>query len=392
MQDRLLAQVELDHLRHVGVDRLVVGHAGANGVADGHVAGAVGVHQAGAAQRRIGAEHPRVDEVVVDAAVDHVHALRAGGGAHVDEAILHEQVLPFHQFHTHLLRQEGVLEVGAVVHAGRQHHHRGVGGGGGAAVAQGFQQQVGVVRHGRHAVLAEQAGKQPHHHRAVFQHVAHAAGHAQVVLQHVVLAAPALAAGAHDVDPGDVRIDLVGHRHALHHGAVLAVAQHLLGRDQAGLQDLLPVVDVMGEAVERRHALHQAALQHGPFVGRDDARDEVERNQPLGAGAVLVLGAVDGEGDADAAEDHLGLVAARAHGVVALRAQPAGIGLVVRADGAAGLVAMPSGPGLRQGFIHLIERVHDYDLQSSPNRSRIARRGPARRQRPPMGGIGSWCQ
>ena len=90
--------------------------------------------------------------------------------------------------------------------------------------------------------------------------------------------------------------------------------------------------------------------------------------------------------------NQIDLDAARAHGVVALRAQPAGIGLGVRADGAASLVAMPSGPGLRQGFIHLIERVHDHDLQSSPNRSRIARRGPARRQRPPMGGIGSWCQ
>jgi hypothetical protein len=42
VQDGLFAQVELDHLGHVGVDRLVVGHPGAHGVADGHIAGAVG--------------------------------------------------------------------------------------------------------------------------------------------------------------------------------------------------------------------------------------------------------------------------------------------------------------------------------------------------------------
>jgi hypothetical protein len=38
VEDRLLAEVELDHLRHVGVDRLVVGHAGADGVGQRHVA------------------------------------------------------------------------------------------------------------------------------------------------------------------------------------------------------------------------------------------------------------------------------------------------------------------------------------------------------------------
>jgi hypothetical protein len=41
-------------------------------------------------------------------------------------------------------------------------------------------------------------------------------------------------------------------------------------------------------------------------VGRDDARDQVERNQALGARAVLVLVAIHRKGDAHAAEDHLG--------------------------------------------------------------------------------------
>ena len=44
--------------------------------------------------------------------------------------------------------------------------------------------------------------------------------------------------------------------------------------------------------------LREARLQLGPLVRRYDARDRVERDQPLGAGTV----AVHGERDPDAAE------------------------------------------------------------------------------------------
>src|SRR6218665_4053784 len=51
------------------------------------------------------------------------------------------------------------------------------------------------------------SGEQAHHHLAVFQHVAHAAGHTQVVFEHVVLA---LRIGrAHDIDAGDMRVDVL---------------------------------------------------------------------------------------------------------------------------------------------------------------------------------------
>ena len=44
-----------------------------------------------------------------------------------------------------------------------------------------------------------------------------------------------------------------------------------------------------------------------PFAARDDARQDVEGDQPLGR----LLRAIDGEGDADAAEQQLGLFAPR---------------------------------------------------------------------------------
>jgi hypothetical protein len=44
---RFLAEVEADHLRHVGVDRLVVGDTGADGVGQRDMAGAIGGQQPG---------------------------------------------------------------------------------------------------------------------------------------------------------------------------------------------------------------------------------------------------------------------------------------------------------------------------------------------------------
>ena len=61
---------------NVGVERLVVGDAGADGVGERDVAGAIGVEQAGDAEVRVAAERQRIEEVVVDAAVDDVDARR----------------------------------------------------------------------------------------------------------------------------------------------------------------------------------------------------------------------------------------------------------------------------------------------------------------------------
>ena len=48
---------------------------------------------------------------------------------------------------------------------------------------------------------------------------------------------------------------------ALHGRLVLAVGKHLLGRDEAGLDDVLLVVDVVQEGVQRGNALAHAGFQ-----------------------------------------------------------------------------------------------------------------------------------
>ena len=121
LEDRLLVEVEADHLRHVVVDRLVVGDAGADRVRDRDRARAVGAHQPRDAEQRIGAELERVDEVVVEPPVDRVHPLQAGGRAHVTDRVAHDEVGCLDELDAHLAREERVLEVRAVQRARGPH-------------------------------------------------------------------------------------------------------------------------------------------------------------------------------------------------------------------------------------------------------------------------------
>ena len=299
VQDRLLAQVEADHLRHVRIHRLVVAHAGAGRVRKGHVAGAIGLEQAGHAQHRLGAEHPRIQVVVVDPPVQHVHALRAAGGAHVDHRIAHEQVRALDQFHAHLLGKERMLEVSGVARARGQHSHHRIVHAGRRGLAQGVQQHVRVALDRRDLLAREQVRQQPRHHPAVLQHVRHPGRHPQVVLQHEVLAI----AGTDQVDPGDVRIHAAGHFETAHLLPVFAVVEHQVARHAAFLEDPLLTVDIAQEQVQRMHALAQPGFQHPPFDGGDDPRHQVEGDQALVAGFL----AVHRESDADPVEGNLRL-------------------------------------------------------------------------------------
>src|SRR6185437_15055724 len=72
LQDRLFAKVEFYDVRHVGIDRLIVGDAGAHGIGERDVAGGIGRHQPGYAERGIGPEGQGIEEVVVDPTIDDV--------------------------------------------------------------------------------------------------------------------------------------------------------------------------------------------------------------------------------------------------------------------------------------------------------------------------------
>ena len=153
-----------------------------------------------------------------------------------------------------------------------------------------------------------------------------------------------LAVGSpHHVDARDVRVNAPRDLDALHLGAVLGVAEDELGGNPPRAKDLLAVVDVVEECVQRPHALAQALLERAPLACRQDPRDDVERNQALGT---LVL-AVDREGDADAMEERIRLGAPPRESVGRLALQPRAVAPVVA----------PRGP-VRQ--LHLVVGVLDH--------------------------------
>ena len=94
-EDRFLVEVVADHVGDVCVDAFVVGDAGAGGVDQGHVAEAICVEKTWDAKERVGTEYKGVDEVVVDSSVDDVDPAKAGGGPHVDEAVVYEKIASF---------------------------------------------------------------------------------------------------------------------------------------------------------------------------------------------------------------------------------------------------------------------------------------------------------
>ena len=80
------------------------------------------------AEHGVGAEHLGIEEQHRRCAGrSHRRAAQPCDGAHVDAVVVADhQVAALHQFAAHLLRQVGVLEIGGVVDAGRQHHHLGL--------------------------------------------------------------------------------------------------------------------------------------------------------------------------------------------------------------------------------------------------------------------------
>ncbi len=289
-QQRRFAEVVRDELGQERVHRLVVGDARARRVGQRHVALAIDVHEAGHADEAVAPECQRVDEVVVDPAVDDVHLLPAPRRAHEDLVVLDDQVVPLDEEHAHLAGQEGVLEVGGVRHARREDDHDRVLGPLRCGVEQRVEEEVRVVLDGPHRVGGEELGEDAAQDVAVLEHVGDARWAAAVVLEDEVVAATV----ADEVGADDMGVDALGRDHAEQLALVLPAREHELGWDDAVLETLLALVDIEDEEVQRGDALNEAGLDPLPLAGGDDARHEVERKDPLGP----LLLAVHREGDA----------------------------------------------------------------------------------------------
>ena len=127
-----------------------------------------------------------------------------------------------------------MLVIGRVVDAGREQHDGRLGGGGVRRDRlQRREQLVGIILDRRDAVAREQLRKQPQHDLAVLQHVGDAGGRARIVFEHV----EGLGIDPHDVDAGDVHVDVVRHLLAVHLRAEHRILEHEVFRHDAGAQD-----------------------------------------------------------------------------------------------------------------------------------------------------------
>ncbi len=284
--DRLLAQVVADQVRHVGVDQLVVGHAVADRVGQRHPAAADGVDQTGDAEHRVLPEVHRVDEVVVDPAVDDVDPPQPGGGAHEHPAAPALEVAALDQLDAHGAGQQGVLEVGRVVDTGGQHDHRRVVHPARGGLAQRGQQPLGVAVDRPDPLGAERLRHGGHHGAAVGHHVRDPAGHPDVVLQH-----PDVTLGRTDqVDATDVHPDAVRRLDAPDRAVVVAGGGDQLARDDPVGDHPAVGVDVGEERLQGADPLRDTGVDDVPVVGRDDPGHDVQRERSLDA--------TDVEGDA----------------------------------------------------------------------------------------------
>ena len=186
--------------------------------------------------------------------------------------------MAFDKLDAHLIGQKAMLEIGTVVDARRQYGNawlalaarRGAG-------SKRPAQRLRIVRYPLNLHLRKQLRKNLQHRFAIFQHVAEARRCAGIVIQHEEL----IITGPHDIGADNVGIDIAGRGHADHIGQIGLIIGDQLPRHLAGPQDFLPMVNVMKERVQRTHPLLDTARKLAPFAGRQNARDNIERNEAL---------------------------------------------------------------------------------------------------------------
>ena len=107
-------------------ERRALQQAAAERVGHRHVARAQRLDQARHAEHRVVAQFQRVAKIVVHAAQDHIHAVEAAQGFQKDAVVAHGQVLALDEHVAEVAREIGLLEIGFVVRAGREHDDAGI--------------------------------------------------------------------------------------------------------------------------------------------------------------------------------------------------------------------------------------------------------------------------
>ncbi len=305
-QQRFLLQVIANHVRHKGVNDLVIRHPTPRGIGDGDITRLPGAHQARDTEQRLRTEGFRVHELLVDAPVDDVHTHGPVHGAHIDAVVVrHHQVTTLDQLSAHALREVGMLKVSGIENTRCEHDYAGAAPLPGGQGRQRLVELRRVVIHRQNTVILEQFRQHPLGDLTVFQHVGHPGRHPQVVFEHPETAVTV----PHQVRPADMRPHPEPRRHAHALRFEVGRLKHDIGGHHAVGQNFLPVVNIVDEVIQGQRPLAQAVTDRLPLTCRNDPGNDVER-----PGAVDVAGlVVDGKRDTHFADGKLRSGAALRH-------------------------------------------------------------------------------
>ena len=287
--------------RQEGVQGGVFQQADAEGIGDGNPTAPGRFHQARDPQARIRLQFQRVAIVIIDATQNDIHRLQAPQGAQPHPSIAHGQITPLHQTVAEVVGEVGVFEVGFVERPGREDDHAGIVGVGrrvgGETGAHILKEQSQAVYMG----VAEQAGEDLGHHRAVLQRIAGTGRRLSAVAEH-----PHLTVGAacqiRGIEDQRVRF-LTGQRMAGTQETRVAINQ--CRRQQSAADQFARAIDVAQQQVEDFGALGKTGLYASPFLAGDQQRDGIQNPGALAARRIAVYVV----GDAVVAQQTPGLVA-----------------------------------------------------------------------------------
>ena len=259
VQDRLLAKIVPDHVRHEIVDGLVVRRAVAGSVDDRHVAGPVGRQYSRHADDGIRIEGERVEVFVGQSAVDHADPMPLARIVEEVQLVVHHlQIFGERQSGTGLLRQVRMFEERRIASARCQHNGDAIGG----DEIHGFAQQTRIIAIVAHMHVAEQARRDPAFDVACEQRIAGARRDAQIVLQHP----PSAVLPLHQILSGDVREYAAGRHHAVDLRKIPGGRVHVLLRHDAILDGPLVGIDVAQIGVQRVDTLFQTGFHIIEFI------------------------------------------------------------------------------------------------------------------------------
>ena len=258
-QAQLLAQQAPRQRRQKAHDRARLDEAGAGHVGDRERALADRLEQTGRAELRGGVQLQRIAPVGVDPPPQHIGALQAGDGAHIELAVIGHEVFALDQQQPEISGEIDLLGVGLAERAGRQQADARIDAlraarEAGAKIAEERRQPA-------HLHVAEQARNRPRHDQAVFQRIAGARGRLGAIAEHP----PRAVGAARDLHRVKAQPAAAGGRDAAHRPDEFGRARHRRRRQRAFLDQPALAINVAQDQIEQFGALDDSGVDRLPF-------------------------------------------------------------------------------------------------------------------------------